>query len=152
MPRMPAKIRRKDRFFIFFITRYLSVINPGEKVIIHLRISNRKNLARFVMRCSISLIDVYKRQGFSFSAGAMDLLFSSSLPAAQKTWLILPLGIAAFIVFYVVFLFAIKKFDLKTPGREDDDDLEAEKNIELANDDYTCLLYTSCTFIHEPET
>ena len=77
--------------------------------------------------------------GFSFSAGAMDLLFSSSLPAAQKTWLILPLGIAAFIVFYVVFLFAIKKFDLKTPGREDDDDLEAEKNIELANDDYTAI-------------
>ena len=58
------------------------------------------------------------RAGFSFSAGAMDLLFSSSLPAAQKIWLILPLGIAAFIVFYVVFLFAIKKFDLKTPGRE----------------------------------
>lgn len=79
------------------------------------------------------------RAGFSFSAGAMDLLFSSSLPAAQKTGLILPLGIAAFIVFYVVFLFAIKKFDLKTPGREDDDDLEAEKNIELANDDYTAI-------------
>ena len=79
------------------------------------------------------------RAGFSFSAGAMDLLFSSSLPAAQKTWLILPLGIAAFIVFYVVFLFAIKKFDLKTPGREDDEDLEAEKNIELANDDYTAI-------------
>ena len=79
------------------------------------------------------------RAGFSFSAGAMDLLFSSSLPAAQKTWLILPLGIAAFIVFYVVFLFVIKKFDLKTPGREDDEDLEAEKNIELANDDYTAI-------------
>ena len=79
------------------------------------------------------------RAGFSFSAGAMDLLFSSSLPAAQKTWLILPLGIAAFIVFYVVFLFAIRKFDLKTPGREDDDDLEEEKNIELANDDYTAI-------------
>lgn len=79
------------------------------------------------------------RAGFSFSAGAMDLLFSSSLPAAQKTWLILPLGIAAFIVFYVVFLFAIKKFDLKTPGREDDEDLEAEKKIELANDDYTAI-------------
>ena len=29
------------------------------------------------------------RAGFSFSAGAMDLLFSSSLPAAQKTWLII---------------------------------------------------------------
>ena len=79
------------------------------------------------------------RAGFSFSAGAMDLLFSSSLPAAQKTWLILPLGIASFIVFYVVFLFAIKKFDLKTPGREDDDDLEAEKNVELASDDFTAI-------------
>ena len=76
------------------------------------------------------------RAGFSFSAGAMDLLFSSSLPAAAKTWLIIPLGIAAFIVFYFVFYFAITKFNLKTPGREDDDDVEAEKKVELANDDY----------------
>ena len=79
------------------------------------------------------------RAGFSFSAGAMDLLFSSSLPAAARTWLIIPLGIAAFLVFYFVFLFAIKKFDLKTPGREDDDDLEAEKNVELASDDFTAI-------------
>ena len=78
------------------------------------------------------------RAGFSFSAGAMDLLFSASLPAAAKTWLIIPLGIAAFLVFYFVFLFAIKKFDLKTPGREDDD-LEAEKKVELASDDYTAI-------------
>ncbi len=78
------------------------------------------------------------RAGFSFSAGAMDLLFSASLPAAAKTWLILPLGIAAFIVFYVVFLFAIKKFDLKTPGREEDD-VEAEKKVELASDDFTAI-------------
>ena len=76
------------------------------------------------------------RAGFSFSAGATDLLFSSTLPAAQKTVLIIPLGIAAFVVFYLVFLFAIKKFDLKTPGREDDD-LEEEKNVQLASDDYT---------------
>ena len=78
------------------------------------------------------------RAGFSFSAGAMDLLFSSSLPAAQKIWLIIPLGIAAFLVFYFVFLFAIKKWDLKTPGREDDD-LEAEKKVELASDNYTAI-------------
>ena len=76
------------------------------------------------------------RAGFSFSAGATDLLFSSTLPAAQKTVLIIPLGIAAFVVFYLVFLFAIKKFNLKTPGREDDD-LEEEKNVQLASDDYT---------------
>ena len=78
------------------------------------------------------------RAGFSFSAGAMDLLFSSSLPAAAKTWLIIPLGIAAFIVFYIVFYFAIKKWDLKTPGREDDD-VEAEKNVDLGSSDYTTV-------------
>lgn len=76
------------------------------------------------------------RAGFSFSAGATDLLFSASLPAAQKTWLILPLGAAAFIVFYLVFRFAIVKWDLKTPGREDDDE-EAEKRVVLANDNFT---------------
>lgn len=76
------------------------------------------------------------RAGFSFSAGATDLVFSASLPAAQNTWMILPLGIAAFAVFYVVFRFAIVKFDLKTPGREDDD-VEAEKKAVLANSDFT---------------
>ena len=75
------------------------------------------------------------RAGFSFSAGATDLLFSASLPAAQKTLLIIPLGIAAFIVFYVVFRFAILKFDLKTPGREDDD--VDETTVKLANDNFT---------------
>ena len=78
------------------------------------------------------------RAGFSFSAGATDLLFSASLPAAQRTWLIIPLGIAAFLVFYFVFLFAIKKWNLKTPGREDDD-IEEEKKAELASDDYTAI-------------
>ena len=76
------------------------------------------------------------RAGFSFSAGATDLLFSSSLPAAQKTWLIIPLGLAACVIFYVVFRFAITKFDLKTPGREDDD-VEAETKAVLANNDFT---------------
>lgn len=75
------------------------------------------------------------RAGFSFSAGATDLLFSASLPAAQNTWMIIPLGLAAFVVFYVVFRFAIVKFDLKTPGREDDD--EEEANVKLANNNYT---------------
>ena len=77
------------------------------------------------------------RAGFCFSAGATDLIFSASLPAAANTWLILPLGVAAFAVFYVVFLFAIKKFDLKTPGREDDQ--EGELKIELANDDFSAM-------------
>lgn len=75
------------------------------------------------------------RAGFSFSAGATDLLFSAPLPAAQNTWMIIPLGLAAFVVFYLVFRFAIVKFDLKTPGREDDD--VDESAVKLANNDYT---------------
>ena len=77
------------------------------------------------------------RAGFCFSAGAMDLLFSASLPAAANTWLILPLGIAAFVIFYFVFKFAITKWDLKTPGREDDQ--EGEMKIELSNNDYSAM-------------
>lgn len=77
------------------------------------------------------------RAGFSFSAGLTDLVFSSFLPAANKTWLIIPLGIAAAVIFYLVFRFAITQFDLKTPGREDDE--VDEMKIELANNDFTSM-------------
>ena len=77
------------------------------------------------------------RAGFSFSAGLTDLVFSASLPAHAKTWLIIPIGIVAAIVFYVVFRFAITTWNLKTPGREDDE--EDETKIELANDDFTSM-------------
>ena len=79
------------------------------------------------------------RAGFCFSAGATDLVFSSFLPAANNTLMIIPLGIAAFVVFYLVFRFAIVKFDLKTPGREDEDAEAAEANITLANNDFTAI-------------
>ena len=79
------------------------------------------------------------RAGFCFSAGATDLVFSASLPAHANTWMIIPLGIAAFVGFYLVFRFAITKFDLKTPGREDEDEEAAEANITLANNDYTAI-------------
>ena len=77
------------------------------------------------------------RAGFCFSAGATDLLFGASLPAANNYWVIIPMGIAAFAVFYIIFKIAITKWNLKTPGREDDE--EGELAIELANDDYTAM-------------
>ncbi|MBE5846724.1 MAG: PTS glucose transporter subunit IIBC [Lachnospiraceae bacterium] len=77
------------------------------------------------------------RAGFCFSAGLTDLIFSSQLPTAQKVWLIIPLGIAAAIVFYILFRVVITKFDLKTPGREDADEYANEVNAVLANDDFT---------------
>lgn len=62
------------------------------------------------------------RAGFAFSAGATDLLFSASLPAARNTWMILPLGAAAFVIFYLVFRLLIVKMNLKTPGREEEEE------------------------------
>lgn len=75
------------------------------------------------------------RAGFCFSAGLTDLVFSASLPAASRTWLILPLGIAAFAVFYLVFRFAIVKWNLKTPGREE----EAESTPAPDHDRYAVM-------------
>ncbi|MBP3689819.1 MAG: PTS transporter subunit EIIC, partial [Schwartzia sp.] len=79
------------------------------------------------------------RAGFAFSAGATDLMFSASLPAAQNTWLILPLGLAAFVVFYLVFRVMIAKLDLKTPGREDEETAPQEKdeNVQKSNEPKT---------------
>lgn len=79
------------------------------------------------------------RAGFCFSAGATDLVFSAPLPAANNTLMIIPMGIAAFVVFYLVFYFAIKKFDLKTPGNEDEDAEAEESKIVLANNDFTAI-------------
>ena len=79
------------------------------------------------------------RGGFCFSAGATDLLFSASLPAANNTLMFFPLAIGAFVVFYLVFRFTIKQFDLKTPGREDEEDEAGEAKIQLSNNNFTAI-------------
>ncbi len=74
------------------------------------------------------------RAGFSFSGGAVDMVLSSFTPLAQNPWLLIPIGIVVGVIYYVVFRFVITKFDLKTPGREDDED---ETKVVLANNDFT---------------
>ena len=64
------------------------------------------------------------RAGFNFSGGFVDWFLSFKAPMAENPLLLLPIGIGFFIVYYVIFRFAITKFNLKTPGREDDDDSE----------------------------
>ena len=61
--------------------------------------------------------------GLTFSGGFLDLFLFGILQGNAKTsWLrIIPVGIIYFILYYVIFTFLIKKFDFKTPGREDDD-------------------------------
>ncbi|MBS4840925.1 N-acetylglucosamine-specific PTS transporter subunit IIBC [Clostridium sp.] len=77
------------------------------------------------------------RAGFNFSAGFVDWFLSFKAPMAMNGLMIIPIGIAVAIVYYVVFRFVITKFNLKTPGREDDDDTSDEMNITLADNDFT---------------
>lgn len=62
--------------------------------------------------------------GLTFSGGLLDLVIFGVLQGNAKTsWIrIIPAGIVYFLLYYFLFSFLIKKFDLKTPGREDDDE------------------------------
>lgn len=61
--------------------------------------------------------------GLTFSGGFLDLFLFGILQGNEKTsWLrIIPVGIIYFFLYYFIFRFLIRKFDFKTPGREDDD-------------------------------
>ena len=62
--------------------------------------------------------------GLTFSGGLLDLFIFGVLQGNAKTsWMrIIPVGVIYFLLYYFIFSFLIKKFDLKTPGREDDDE------------------------------
>jgi Phosphotransferase system IIC components, glucose/maltose/N-acetylglucosamine-specific len=60
--------------------------------------------------------------GFSFSAGAIDYFLNWNL--ATKPWMIIPIGLVFAVIYYVVFRFAIIKFNLPTPGREPEEEIE----------------------------
>ena len=89
------------------------------------------------------------RAGFSFSGGAVDMVLSSFTPLAENPWLLIPVGIAVGVLYYIVFRFAITKFNLKTPGREDDD--AEELKATLANNDYTSVAKTVLEGVGGPE-
>ncbi|WP_110666111.1 N-acetylglucosamine-specific PTS transporter subunit IIBC [Salinicola halophilus] len=62
----------------------------------------------------MNLLDV--KLGFTFSAGAFDYALSYGL--STNGWLMIPVGLVYFALYYVVFRWAILRFDLPTPGRE----------------------------------
>ncbi|MCG9580595.1 N-acetylglucosamine-specific PTS transporter subunit IIBC [Vibrio tubiashii] len=63
--------------------------------------------------------------GFTFSGGLIDFLLSMNLPLANKPYMLVVQGLCFAALYYVVFRFAITKFDLKTPGREDESEVSA---------------------------
>ncbi|MGL4454591.1 MAG: N-acetylglucosamine-specific PTS transporter subunit IIBC, partial [Plesiomonas sp.] len=70
--------------------------------------------------------------GFGFSAGLVDMVLSSRNPLAQQWYMLILQGFAFSAIYYFVFRFAIVKFNLKTPGREDD---EEDSLVEVVSSD-----------------
>lgn len=65
---------------------------------------------------SMALMDLlHVKLGFTFSAGAIDSIISYRL--STNGWLLIPVGLAYFAIYYFLFRFAIRKFNLATPGR-----------------------------------
>ena len=77
------------------------------------------------------------RAGFNFSAGFVDWFLSFKAPMAQNPLWLIPIGLVVAVVYYIVFRFVIQTFNLKTPGREDDE-IDEEKAV-LGNSDYAAV-------------
>jgi N-acetylglucosamine PTS system EIICBA or EIICB component len=60
------------------------------------------------------------RDSFTFSAGLVDYLVNWT--KAKNGWMIIPIGLIFAAVYFLLFVFCIKKFNIKTPGREDDEE------------------------------
>jgi N-acetylglucosamine PTS system EIICBA or EIICB component len=75
------------------------------------------------------LLDIHL--GFSFSAGLADLLLYGTAPAAKNIPLLIGMGVVFFVVYYLLFRFAITKWNLRTPGREPESEFEAEEQSNL---------------------
>jgi PTS system N-acetylglucosamine-specific IIC component len=75
------------------------------------------------------LLDIHL--GFSFSAGLIDLLLYSTAPAAKNIPLLIGMGVVFFVVYYLLFRFAITRWNLRTPGREPESEFDAEEQANL---------------------
>ena len=77
------------------------------------------------------LLDIHL--GFSFSAGLIDLLLYGTAPAAKNIPLLIGMGVVFFVVYYVLFRFAITKWNMRTPGREPETEFEAAERANLGD-------------------
>lgn len=76
--------------------------------------------------------------GFGFSAGFIDYALSIKNPMASNIFMLIPLGLVFFVLYFIIFRFAILKFNLKTPGREDEAD-ESEGQVFEAGTDFSSM-------------
>ncbi|KGA97787.1 PTS glucose transporter subunit IIABC [Alkalihalobacillus alcalophilus ATCC 27647 = CGMCC 1.3604] len=60
--------------------------------------------------------------GYTFSGGAIDFILFGVLPGREAWWVVILVGLVFAVIYYFLFTFMIKKFNLMTPGREKNDD------------------------------
>lgn len=79
--------------------------------------------------------------GFNFSAGLVDFVLSLRVPIANQPLMLLVLGLFMAVVYYLTFMFVIKKFNLMTPGREESspEDFENEEVIATGDDKFAVM-------------
>ncbi len=77
------------------------------------------------------LLDIHL--GFSFSAGLIDLLLYGTAPAANNIPMLIVMGLVFFVLYYVMFRFAIVRWNMRTPGREPDDEFDAAQAANLTD-------------------
>lgn len=79
------------------------------------------------------LLDV--KIGMTFSGGLIDYLLFGLINPQTHAWLVIPVGLAFAVIYYFGFRFAIRKFNLKTPGRELDDEENQEPKGKAGSSD-----------------
>ncbi len=84
------------------------------------------------------------RMGFGFSGGFVDLVLNWKNPLAENPWMIPIMGVCWFVIYFLVFRWVILRWNLKTPGREDDDEFIDD---ELANEGDNPFADTAARFI-----
>ncbi|MGN2620721.1 glucose-specific PTS transporter subunit IIBC [Bacillus stercoris] len=72
------------------------------------------------------------RHGYTFSGGGIDYVLNYGL--STNGWVVIPVGIVFAFIYYYLFRFAILKWNLKTPGRDTDEDGQNEEKAPVAKD------------------
>ncbi|MEC6822031.1 N-acetylglucosamine-specific PTS transporter subunit IIBC [Photobacterium piscicola] len=122
-----AKAKNKERVASLFIAAgfasfFTGVTEPLEFAFMFLA------PPLYVIHAALTGISVYIAasmqwiSGFGFSAGLVDMVLSARNPLAVNWYMLILQGIAFFALYYFIFRAVILKFNLKTPGREDDEE------------------------------
>ena len=68
--------------------------------------------------------------GMTFSGGIIDFILFGIIPNRTEWWLVIPVGLVFSLIYYFGFRFAIRRWDLKTPGRDVEEELGESGLIE----------------------